>query len=160
MAQNAATARKMKSRRETTSSQPRPRGFSLHLFFKGKALGTRLPPTAKLRQWRQSRQRQAFINTDTRRFKIQTADMGPPPPPHHQQGLKIYTSSFVLEVLVLPMMVTTTRVLEGRILCRQSSLEVLMHSNGRLVVKRNFKNFSGIDFIMFCDNLEIMKVRC
>ena len=86
--------------------------------------------------------------------------MGPPPPPHHQQGLKIYTSSFVLEVLVLPMMVTTTRVLEGRILCRQSSLEVLMHSNGRLVVKRNFKNFSGIDFIMFCDNLEIMKVRC
>ena len=25
--------------------------------------------------------RQAFINTDTRRFKIQTGDMGPPPPP-------------------------------------------------------------------------------
>ena len=25
--------------------------------------------------------REAFINTDTRRFKIQTSDMGPPPPP-------------------------------------------------------------------------------
>ena len=25
--------------------------------------------------------RQAFINTDTRRFKIQTGDMGPPPQP-------------------------------------------------------------------------------
>ena len=155
MPQNAATARKMKSRQETTSSQPRLQGFSLHLFFKGKALGTRLPPTAKLRQWRQSRQRQAFINTDTRRFKIKKADVGPPPPTP-RQGLKIYPSSFVLEVLVLPMMVTTTRVLEGRILCRQSSLEVLIHSNGRLVVKRNFKNFSGIDFIMFCDNLETM----
>ena len=52
--------------------------------------------------------------------------MDPPPPPP-RQGLKIYPSSFVFEVLVLPMMVTTTRVLQGRILCRQSSLEVLMH---------------------------------
>ena len=36
------------------------------------------------RQWRK-----AFINTDTRRFKIQTSDMGPPPPPpnHPWQGL-------------------------------------------------------------------------
>ena len=49
-------------------------------------------------------------------------DASPP-----RQGLKIYPSSFVFEVLVLPMMVTTTRVLQGRILCRQSSLEVLMH---------------------------------
>ena len=32
--------------------------------------------------------REAFINIDTRRFKIQTSDMGPPPPPHPlRQGL-------------------------------------------------------------------------
>ena len=48
MAQKVVTARKMKSRQETTSSDNK---------------------------------RQAFINTDTRRFKIQTGDMGPPPPP-------------------------------------------------------------------------------
>ena len=96
MPQNAATARKMKSRQETTSSQPRLLGFSLHLFFKGKALGTRLPPTAKLRQWRQSRQRQAFINTDTRRFKIQKADVGPPPPhpPAGPQNLSVFFCSW------------------------------------------------------------------
>ena len=50
MAQKVATARKMKSRQETTP------------------LGQIAPVTAK----------PTFINSDTRRFKIQTGDMGPP----------------------------------------------------------------------------------
>ena len=51
MAQKVATARKMKSRQETTP------------------LGQIATVTAK----------PTFINSDTRRFKIQTGDMGPPP---------------------------------------------------------------------------------
>ena len=54
MAQKVATARKMKLRQGTTS------------------LGQIATADNK---------RQAFINTDTRRFKIQTGDMGPPPSP-------------------------------------------------------------------------------
>ena len=50
MAQKVATARKMKSRQETTP------------------LGQIATVTAK----------PTFINSDTRRFKIQTGDMGPP----------------------------------------------------------------------------------
>ena len=53
MALKVATARKMKLRQGTTS------------------LGQIATADNK---------RQAFINTDTRRFKIQTGDMGPPPP--------------------------------------------------------------------------------
>ena len=56
MAQKVATARKMKTRQETTSL-PWPNCVS-----DGKA----------------HNKRQVFINTDTRRFKIQTGDMGPP----------------------------------------------------------------------------------
>ena len=56
MAQKVATARKMKSRRD---SFLRPNCDS-----DGKA----------------DNKRQAFINTDTRRFKFQMGDMGPPPP--------------------------------------------------------------------------------
>ena len=52
MAKKVATARKMKLQQETTS----------------------LSQTANNKQ-------QAFKNTDTRCFKIQTGDMGPPPPP-------------------------------------------------------------------------------
>ena len=38
--------------------------------------------------------RQAFINTDTRRFKIQTSDMGPPPPPPPLAGPPPWHDSF------------------------------------------------------------------
>ena len=56
MTQKVATAHKMKSRRD---SFLRPNCNS-----DGKA----------------DNKRQAFVNTDTRRFKIQTGDMDPPPP--------------------------------------------------------------------------------
>ena len=52
MAQKVATVRKMKSHEKYM----------------------RQPPSADNKQ-------QEFINTDTRRFKIQTGDMHPPPPP-------------------------------------------------------------------------------
>ena len=65
MALKVATARKMKLRQGTTS------------------LGQIATADNK---------RQAFINTDTRRFKIQTGDMGPPPPsPRRQDLLKPFT---------------------------------------------------------------------
>ena len=57
MAQNVATAHKMKSRQETTS------------------LGQIVTVTAK-----PTISDKTFINTNTRSFKIQTGDMGPPPP--------------------------------------------------------------------------------
>ena len=56
MAQKVATAYKMKSRRDNL---PRPNCDG-----DGKA----------------DNKRQAFINSDTRRFKIQMGDMDPPPP--------------------------------------------------------------------------------
>ena len=65
MAQKVATAHKMKPRQETTS------------------LGQIATVTAK-----PTRSDKHFINTDTRRFKIQTGDVGPPPPPPWQ-GLYI-----------------------------------------------------------------------
>ena len=61
MAEKVATDRKMKLRRDNL---PLPNCDS-----DGKA----------------DNKQQAFINTDTRRFKIQTGDMGPPP----WQGLNI-----------------------------------------------------------------------
>ena len=57
MAKKVATARKMKSQQETTS------------------LGQIATVTPKA-----NNKQQAFKNTDTRRFKIQTGDMGSPPP--------------------------------------------------------------------------------
>ena len=56
MVQKVATAHKMKSWQETTSLS--------QISTDGKA----------------DNKRQALINTDTRRFKIQTGDMDPPPP--------------------------------------------------------------------------------
>ena len=56
MAKKVATARKMKSRQETHLPQP-------NCDSDGKA----------------DNKQQAFINTDTRRFKIQTATWDPPP---------------------------------------------------------------------------------
>ena len=59
MAQKVVTASKMKSLQETTTLHPRPNCDS---------------------DSKADNKRQAFINTDTRRFKIQTGDVGPPPP--------------------------------------------------------------------------------
>ena len=71
MAQKVATARKMKSRQETT-------------FLRQFATVTAKPTISD----------KHFTNTDMRRFKIQTGDMGPPPgraslyhtPPHSFRG--------------------------------------------------------------------------
>ena len=66
MVQKVATAHKMKSRQETTSLS--------QISADGKA----------------DNKRQALINTDTRRFKIQTGNMDTPPPPW--QGLIFWAS--------------------------------------------------------------------
>ena len=69
MAQKVVTVHKMKSQQETTSL--------------GQIATVMAKPTISDKHY--------FINTDTRRFKIQTGDMGPPPPPPPSwQGLYIY----------------------------------------------------------------------
>ena len=58
MAQKVASGRKMKSRQETTSLSQ---------------------ITTVMSDGKANNKQQAFINTNTRGFKIQTGDMGPPP---------------------------------------------------------------------------------
>ena len=76
--------------------------------------------------------RQAFINTDTRRFKIQMGDMGPPPPP--------------LAGPLPELPITTMEILIPSIICNVISFSV----QGQLCAGwRNLSNYTRTSMVCF-----------